>query len=340
LKTLPIESLTGKFISLNPGTDQIGIWGWSRIVGELPTFTFGTLDEDQKFVIQGAISEVDPRTDLPVIFPNRLLTAASDHVAIYDLIHSGKSLWVEYESTNTSSVAVLKHNSITPLDVNQDGMVSLVDALVVVNAINEVNFKSSESAIDTSGNGLLELLDALLVVNFLNLNNKTPTPDLVSDSEATFNQIRAVALNEHLARNFPQGNLPQVQLLVGFQPPDNSPPDNLGGANFTYEETVNQSIQSLVPPMSAILTQAGLREYSLGSSKLAFFHDSFVVNTNTMDAVNLLKVGRPRLDDDRTVRLEIVSNFGTPLGSSGHEYLVREIGGKWQVVAGGMIWIS
>jgi len=66
------------------------------------------------------------------------------------------------------------HNSARPLDVNNDGHVSAIDALLVINQLNGVGRGSGEGENnfnyypDTSGDGRVSALDALLVINYLN----------------------------------------------------------------------------------------------------------------------------------------------------------------------------
>ncbi len=74
--------VAGKFLSVEPGTDRIGIWGWR---GNDQTFTYGAIDPVKGFVTSGSVSGVDPARDMTLIFSNRLLTAAADQVALYDL---------------------------------------------------------------------------------------------------------------------------------------------------------------------------------------------------------------------------------------------------------------
>ncbi|MCA9160189.1 MAG: hypothetical protein KDA72_17765, partial [Planctomycetales bacterium] len=74
-------------------------------------------------------------------------------------------------------------NNNSPLDVNADGFVSPIDALVIINALNSGGARSlmgglggeGEGAnrffIDTNGDGLLSPMDVLGVINYLNTNS-------------------------------------------------------------------------------------------------------------------------------------------------------------------------
>ncbi|MEZ6137856.1 MAG: peroxidase family protein [Pirellulaceae bacterium] len=65
-----------------------------------------------------------------------------------------------------------QHNVFLPEDVNDDGIVSAVDALMVVNSINDVPATDDLSFIDVSNDGIRSPLDALLVINRLNRDNQ------------------------------------------------------------------------------------------------------------------------------------------------------------------------
>src|SRR5262245_59480178 len=60
--------------------------------------------------------------------------------------------------------------ALQPLDTNNDGGVSPLDALIVINALNSGDGKSlaDRLELDTNGDGDLTPIDALLIINFLN----------------------------------------------------------------------------------------------------------------------------------------------------------------------------
>jgi hypothetical protein len=67
------------------------------------------------------------------------------------------------------------YNPMTPLDVNDDGFISPLDALIVINLMNSdsVNLLPSanpnfKSFVDTNRDGVVVPLDLLLVINYLN----------------------------------------------------------------------------------------------------------------------------------------------------------------------------
>ena len=82
------------------------------------------------------------------------------------------------------------HNAIRPGDVNQDGTVSALDALQVVNELNAREFSDSEGVLaerlnevspfyDVNDDGLATALDALQVINVLGLGNPAPTLSII-----------------------------------------------------------------------------------------------------------------------------------------------------------------
>ncbi|MDA1180382.1 MAG: Ig-like domain-containing protein, partial [Planctomycetota bacterium] len=77
------------------------------------------------------------------------------------------------------------HNVTTPVDVNRDGYVSAIDALLVINEINRNGAVSLSSSGDTgptstfydvNNDYYISAIDALLVINQLNENSRNPQP--------------------------------------------------------------------------------------------------------------------------------------------------------------------
>ena len=75
----------------------------------------------------------------------------------------------------------LPTNPTNALDANGDGLVSPLDVLVIVNAINSFGFGPVPTPpkfvgqVDTNANGVLDPLDALYVINFINGRPNGPT---------------------------------------------------------------------------------------------------------------------------------------------------------------------
>ncbi len=77
--------------------------------------------------------------------------------------------WLYWPELGTTSPPVLPlHNSINAMDVSGDGIVSPLDVLLIVNALNFASISGPTYFLDTSGDRLVSALDALLVVNHLN----------------------------------------------------------------------------------------------------------------------------------------------------------------------------
>ena len=75
------------------------------------------------------------------------------------------------------------------LDTNRDGVVSPIDALLIINQLNEAAVGSGleagmhfGSTLDASGDGLLSPLDALLVINALSASSTPDHPPAVAMS--------------------------------------------------------------------------------------------------------------------------------------------------------------
>ena len=106
---------------------------------------------------------------------------------------------------NVTVLARILHNSGDPLDVNNDGVVTVLDPLIVINAINastitadldphDASLAAAQTAgttsggplpthyVDVSGDSKLSPLDALIIINYLNEKStfKVPTPQAAS----------------------------------------------------------------------------------------------------------------------------------------------------------------
>ncbi len=97
------------------------------------------------------------------------------------------------EADFTFSSNTPRHNESVALDVNGDGVVSPLDALLTINELNEpregavraLSFDRSPWAPDTNGDGLVTPLDALAVINQLNTEPATPQASLASQATLT-----------------------------------------------------------------------------------------------------------------------------------------------------------
>ena len=420
-----VELSGSRFFSLEPGSNRIGIWGAS---GNFSTFVYGELDDQLKFVKEGEITgTVDRYRDVPVVSANRLLTAYSDQIAIYDLENAGKNLLVasvsgvvgelkapnhdlrvskagmllqpfdpfDFRSPSSTRIHLialegaptgiqitdphtisfpayteddkqpidfdyvisngltqarghihivfteepfimppmgassLRYNTTKPLDVNEDGIVTPIDVLLVINAINDGVTSAAVGAIDTNGDGVLQALDVLLVVNYLNRDIAIASSAVAG--EADLDAIRTIVLREELARAFPSGAPASEQLLVGFEPPAEMP-EMVTAVYLSYPEIVNQLIQKLEVPSAAFLSQPGLSEYNLGSPRLAIWKDGPLQIVSTDQPAQLIRVGRPKIEGE-LIHVEILRGYGPPSGAIAFEYLLQKVDGQWQVVS-------
>jgi uncharacterized repeat protein (TIGR01451 family) len=87
-------------------------------------------------------------------------------------------------------------NPKNPLDASDDGVVSPLDALLVINALNrrgagESTRKSREYYLDTNGDGSLSPLDALLIINRLNSPGGQAEGESASASEGVQEQVES-----------------------------------------------------------------------------------------------------------------------------------------------------
>lgn len=294
------------------------------------TISFSAYSESDKqpvdfdYVISNGISQA--RGHIHVVF-------ADDPFPLVDLGNTGT------DGSIRELGASLRHNAMQPLDVNEDGIVTVIDVLLVINAINDGVSSAPVGAIDTNGDGLLQAIDVLLVVNHLNRDVVAVAEPVASASEGELDAMRAAVLKEDLAISFPPNYPPREQLLVGFEPPVASEPEMVTGVYLTPAEELNRWLQKLEAPSNEFVSQPGLKQYNLGSPKLAVQVEGIVRNLNTNEAVELRRVGRPR-DVDGRVTVEIVHGFGTGDGASAFDYTVRKVDGQWQVVGRTMTYIT
>jgi hypothetical protein len=95
------------------------------------------------------------------------------------------------------------------LDVNRDGSVTPLDALLAINALNAKRSRPQTASstdrfaewLDTSGDGELTPLDPLLVINWLNRDSRNPNEDVSPNDAIEFDEtLDELALDVHAAR--------------------------------------------------------------------------------------------------------------------------------------------
>lgn len=95
------------------------------------------------------------------------VTAGEDYVL--HVLGSSESAELQVRLDPKSPMAKYGTNRHNPLDVNNSGSVSPVDALLVIYALNQPESRAaSEYDLDVSQDGCLSPIDALLVIDFLN----------------------------------------------------------------------------------------------------------------------------------------------------------------------------
>ncbi len=169
------------------------------------------------------------------------------------------------------------------------------------------------------------------MINYLNRYVGPASPTIASLPEAELDEVRAIALKAELARTFSPNAPPQNQLLVGFAPLPSPPTGIHTAVYYTNEQLLNQLIQTFAPLPASLLSQTGLREFNLGSPKLAIYTGELVRNVDNDQPVNLIKVEHPQDDVDGKVRVQIVQNASTQAVSVSN-YWLRKVDGKWQIV--------
>ncbi len=110
-------------------------------------------------------------------FPLRdtLLFGRDTAVPVEQIVYDTATLNVGTDGTGSGEGESPLHNTFLPTDVNDDGFVSAIDALVVINALSRGGVGEGESAADepfyfydVNGDANVTALDALIVINRLN----------------------------------------------------------------------------------------------------------------------------------------------------------------------------
>ncbi len=185
--------------------------------------------DDSRFEIVGGLLKLRPE---------EYLTFATQQEAqlVITVRDSGQAFPAMSE---TFVVSVLEngnpfHNSQSPYDVNSDGIVTPLDALLIINALSRnggggpiTSFSPPGRYWDVNGDGLITPLDALLIINYINRQNRnqglsepeaqvqTPPPETDAQQDAGPRQIAGPA-NEIVT--------PRSQLIAeGFDARDAEP---------------------------------------------------------------------------------------------------------------------
>ncbi len=128
----------------------------------------------------------------------------------------------------------LAHNVFDPEDVNDDGALTALDALVVVNAMNDPGSRAERMFVDVNADGQMTPIDALMVINRINRGggrdrvdrangDVTPTaPEEVRSIDGTGNNLGDTELgstDEQLLRVAPADYADEVSDPAGLDRP-------------------------------------------------------------------------------------------------------------------------
>ena len=132
-----------------------------------------------------------PADNLP--FQDTLLFGSDDPVPVSQIRFDRLDITVTAPTTPPAPAAFLQ-NQANPADVNADGLVSPIDALLIMNRLGATTLAEGEQVggstlfLDTNGSGSLTALDALFVINRLTSSNRqalTAEGEFVSATLAT-----------------------------------------------------------------------------------------------------------------------------------------------------------
>ncbi len=150
----------------------------------------------------------------------RLVTSPADALPFRDtlLFQPPEPVPVERIRYNVTTITIgggggegeILHNALLPADVNGDGLVTPIDALLILNAISQANAGASgESAAirpplyaDVTGNGQITPLDALHVINYIGKARRGEAPiDMAELSALTPSANGTVPVQSYAALN-------------------------------------------------------------------------------------------------------------------------------------------
>ena len=132
---------------------------------------------------------------------------------------------VAFKSWLTEALVQLDHpwnNPRQKLDVNNDGFITPLDALMIINQLNktgaiflsESHLKRAPRApyIDTNGDNYVTPLDALLVINYLNYGMEAKVSTLAAEASSVENSPLEAKINTQALAAFFSGNRSEVDL--------------------------------------------------------------------------------------------------------------------------------
>lgn len=122
-------------------------------------YDIGTTDLDSDVDLDGDVDWDD-------------VVALDNHVVLYDTTGD----WL---ITSADATAIINHLNAgggfdANFDINQDGFVSAIDALWIINSLAASPWKNASNSFDVSGDGFVSAIDALRIINFINANGAGP----------------------------------------------------------------------------------------------------------------------------------------------------------------------
>ena len=209
------------FGSLNSSTGQVsGAFGISDTPGIIDEFGSIVAVNDPNFLPPGAVAgdpvllatlyfdaiapgRVDFKTSPPDVSPQRdSLFFTPDSPIPLNLIRFGATS-ITIGGSAASPEGEVRQNGLLPADVNDDGRVTPIDALLIINEISQRRRAEGETAAqrfskfaDVSGDGRITPLDALQVISSITSRNRimapVVTPTIVNPTPLTADAYRTI----------------------------------------------------------------------------------------------------------------------------------------------------
>jgi Ca2+-binding RTX toxin-like protein len=147
-----------------------GVWSW--LTASFPSFSL----------------VIHPDGTVVSLELSQLRQEALRVVGAVNVTVPGRDLEAFQQTLSFTAPSVIEYS---PSDVNQDRYVSAIDALLIINRLNDNSGASravgTKDRLDVSGDGIVSPRDALLVINVLNAiaaNNPTPVPSIALQASA------------------------------------------------------------------------------------------------------------------------------------------------------------
>ena len=171
---------TGEYLSLDISTDGGSSWTYDvrRLDGNVDTenswhgesvdlSSFASSDLKIRFRSYVSSSKEDANID-KVKIVGYVASGGGGAGGLFALPPGGNSGSPADDGTIATTMQVDSVPAIDPLDVNQDGHTTPLDALLVINWLNQPEQDSAPASLDTNQDGHISPIDTLLIVNQLN----------------------------------------------------------------------------------------------------------------------------------------------------------------------------